>query len=360
MKVLALASYPIEAACTRYRVSQFIEPLRERGIEVTLRPLLDRRTFSELYRPAAIPRTATKLSTAILRRAGDIFSSRHFDLLFVQREALLVGPPLIEWLAMRVGKCPMVLDLDDATYVSYASPTYGKISKTLKWFTKTDDLIRWSTVVTCGNRTIADYVMAKGKPAVIIPTVVDTDRFRPRETGQRNDVPVIGWVGTHSTYQYLQTVFSALERLARNYKFKLRIVGAGREDIVIPGVDVENLPWRLDREIDDFQSFDIGLYPIVEDEWSAAKSGFKSIQYLSVGIPFVSSPVGVSAEIGEADVTHFVAKTEDDWVSALARLLDDGDLRQRMGNEGRKHAVEHYTLAAQADKLSEVFRSAVT
>ena len=92
---------------------------------------------------------------------------------------MIFGPPLIEWLAKKVGHCPLVLDLDDATYISYSSPTYGRLGKVLKWPGKTDRLIRWASVVTCGNRTIAEYVRSQGTDAVVIPTVVDTDRFRP-------------------------------------------------------------------------------------------------------------------------------------------------------------------------------------
>lgn len=360
MKVLALASYPIEAASTRYRVAQFIEPLAEQGITLTVHPFLDSRLIESLYKRAEWPRTVLGLTGAALRRLGVVWQAHRADVLFVQREAMMFGPPLVEWLAMRVGRCPMILDLDDATYVSYVSPTYGRLGSALKWFSKTDDLIQWARIVTCGNRAIAEYVSAQGKPAVIIPTVVDTDRFQPNLVTRVDNIPVIGWVGTHSTYQYLTTIFPALQRLARTHKFRLKIVGAGVENINLPGVEVVNLAWNLEREIADFQSFDIGLYPIVEDDWSVGKSGFKSVQYMAVGVPFVTAPVGACAEIGEPNVTHFFARTEDEWYESLSRLLADKALMSRMGAAGRQHAVERYTVAAQTDKLAEVFRSAVT
>lgn len=358
MKVLALASYPIQAASTRYRVAQFVGPLAERGIELTIRPFLDAKLFESLYQRRVIARTAFGLLKSALLRFRDLLAVRGADIVFVQREAMIFGPPLFEWLITRARKIPMVLDLDDATYLPYTSPTYGRVSKALKWFSKTNDLIRWANIVTCGNRVIADYVMSQGKPAVIIPTVVDTDRFRPRAATQKTDIPVIGWVGTHSTYQYLATVFPVMKRLASEHRFRLKIVGAGQEPITIPGVEVENLSWSLEREIEDFQSFDIGLYPIVEDEWSAAKSGFKSVQYMAIGIPFVTTPVGACAEIGEANETHLIAQTEDEWYVALGRLLADENLRERMGTAGRRHAVQHYSVAAQAAKLADVFRAA--
>ena len=208
----------------------------------------------------------------------------------------------------RLCSYPIVLDLDDATYNSYDSPAYGRAARALKWFSKTDDLIRWSRLVTCGNGAIAEYVKSKGTVARIIPTVVDTELFRPAVRSQASDPLVIGWIGTHSTFPYLESIFPVLQNLSAKYRFRLKVVGAGKEEIRLPGVEVENLPWKLEREVEDFQLLDIGLYPIdaslYSGHWAAGKSGFKSIQYMAVGIPYVASPVGAAAEIGVCGTTH--------------------------------------------------------
>jgi glycosyltransferase involved in cell wall biosynthesis len=360
LKVLALASYPIEAAATRYRLAQFVSPLAERGITLEVHPFIDSRLFASLYRREAIPFTALNLVGAMGRRFSDVWRARDTDVLLVQREAMLFGPPLIEWLAMRLGNCPMVLDLDDATYLPYVSPVYGRLASALKWFSKTDDLIRWAKVVTCGNRTIANYVESKGKPTAVIPTVVDTEKFRPAVNRQGRGVPVLGWIGTHSTYPYLETIFPVLQELARTARFRLKVVGSGRESVNLPGVEVENLKWNLAREIEDFQSFDIGLYPVVESEWAAGKSGFKAIQYMAVGIPYVVTPVGSCAEIGEAGVTHLCATTREEWRASLERLLTDEPLRLRMGEAGRRYTLQYYTVPIQSDKLARVLREAAS
>lgn len=360
LKVLGLASYPVEAAATRYRLHQFVGPLSERGIELEVRPFLDSRLFASLYRRDELPRTALGLVRSALARAGAVAAARGADVLLVQREAMMFGPPVVEWLSMKLGRVPMVLDLDDATYVSYTSPTYGRLGSALKWFGKTDDLIDWSRVVTCGNRSIAKYVGARGRRAVVIPTVVDTDLFRPAPESHRRDATPLrlGWVGTHSSFQYLESIFPVLQNLAREFRFRLKIVGAGRETVNVPGVEVENLAWEMGREVADFQSLDVGLYPVVASDWAAGKSGFKSIQYMAVGVPFVVTPVGAAAETGEAGRTHLSATTPDEWHAALARLLADEELRRTMGAAGRAYALEHFTVPAQADKLAHVLREA--
>ena len=345
----------MEAAATRYRLSQFVEPLADRGIDLTVRPFLDSETFAGLYHRDALPRTAMALIRSGLRRLKDLLLLTRADAVLIQREAMIFGPPLIEWLAVRVFKRPMVLDLDDATYVSYTSPTYGRVGKTLKWFSKTDDLIRWATVVTCGNRAIAEYAASKGATTRIIPTVVDTEIFRPVPR-KSDDALVLGWIGTHSTFPYLETIFPVLQDLARTHNFKLKIVGAGKSAVEVPGVEVENLEWQLDREVADFQSFDIGLYPIdttlYAEKWAAGKSGFKAIQYMAVGLPYIATPVGAIQEIGEARVTHLHAVTSAQWREALSLLLSDEKLRKEMGEAGRNHVVQHYSLTAQAEKLA--------
>jgi glycosyltransferase involved in cell wall biosynthesis len=363
MNVMALASYPVEAAGTRYRLAQFVRPLHERGINMTIHPFLDGRIFGELYLRKSVARTAAGLIKSSLLRLRDVFSARNADVILIQREAMMFGPPLVEWLMTRAMQRPMVLDLDDATYVSYTSPTYGGVGKTLKWFSKTDDLIRWANTVICGNSSIAEYVSGKGAKAKIIPTVVDTDVFRPAENKMDGSAVVLGWIGTHSTFPYLQTVFPVLARLAQRHQISLKVVGAGRDDVSIPGVAVENLRWNLEREVADFQSIDIGLYPIDEAiyaGWASGKSGFKAVQYMAVGVPYVATPVGGSSELGEAGVTHLFAKTEEEWYQALEELIVNRDRRRAMGAAGRAHVTRHYALEDQADKLAEVLRQAAT
>ncbi|HXL80439.1 MAG TPA: glycosyltransferase family 4 protein [Pyrinomonadaceae bacterium] len=355
MRVLAFASYPVEAAATRYRLQQFVGPLSARGISLTIKPFLDSKSFDSLYRRRALASTGLGLLKAVARRIGDVYATRKADVILIQREAMIFGPPVIEWLATRIGRCPLVLDLDDATYVPYTSPTYGKFGKALKWFSKTDDLIRWANVVTCGNRAIAEYAESKGAQTRIIPTVVDTDVFVPLPRPSNGPI-VLGWIGTHSTFPYLREIVPVLQELARTHRFRVKIVGAGTNAVNIPGVDVENLEWKLEREVEDFQSFDVGLYPIdpslYAEKWAAGKSGFKAIQYMAVGIPFVAAPVGAMADIGEAGITHFQARTKDEWSQALEVLLSDRQLCRTMGESGRRHVVEHYSLSDQADKLA--------
>jgi glycosyltransferase involved in cell wall biosynthesis len=363
MKVLGLASYPVEAAATRYRLHQFVGPLAERGINLTIHPFLNSALFEQFYQRGALPRTAVGLLKAAVLRLGDILAAGKADVVLVQREAMLFGPPLIEWMTTRALKRPMVLDLDDATYVSYTSPTYGRVGKALKWFSKTDDLIRWANIVTCGNRAIAEYVSSKGATARIIPTVVDAEIFRPALHRPAGEAVVLGWIGTHSTFPYLESIFPVLRDLAQKHKFRLKVVGSGKSEVVIPGVTIENVPWKLEREIADFQAIDIGLYPIdaklYSGNWAAGKSGFKALQYMAVGIPYVATPVGASAELGEVGATHFEARDDNEWLAALTTLISDKEQRERMGAAGRRHVTEHYGLPAQADKLAAALREAV-
>lgn len=359
IRVVALASYPVEAASSRYRIVQFIGPLAERGINVTFSPFLDASLFAALYEPRKLLRRLPQVVFRTLLRFGAPIRAARADLVFVQREAMLFGPPVIEWLVSRLLRRPLILDLDDATWIPYASPVYGRLATFLKWPAKTDRLIRFARIVTCGSPNIAGYVRARGAEAAIVPAVVDTRRFRPGHA-RSPEIPTIGWIGTHSTYPFLERLLPIFERLARERPFRLTIVGSGRAEVRVHGVEVESRPWRMEREVADFQSLDVGVYPIADDEWSAGKAGFKAVQYMATGVPFVMSPVGVCTTMGAPGRTHFAAITDDDWLDALRRLLADRDLRNRMSVAGRAFAEQHYDIESQSDAFAAIVRGAVS
>lgn len=359
MKVLGLCSYPIESATTRYRLYQYVEPLAEKGINLTVSSFLDSKKYELFYQQKKILSKTLGVWRPLLHRVEESLRVSDYDLVFVVREAMFFGPAIFERIFQ--AKCPMVLDLDDATYLSRINPMYGRLGSLFKFFGKTDILIQKAAAVTCGNRFIAEYVRGKNREAVVIPTVVDTDKFFP--VAKKNEIPIIGWIGTQSTFPLLKTIFPVLQKLAEKHEFILKIVGSGREQIQIDGIKIDNADWSLERDVADFQSLDIGLYPLtatesVSNEWLVGKSGFKAIQYLAVGVPFVVSPIGVCAEIGEPGVTHFNAAGEEDWYNHLDKLLSDKALRTKMGENGRKYSLKNYTLASQADILAQTFFAA--
>ena len=148
-----------------------------------------------------------------------------------------------------------------------------------------------------------------------------------------------------------------MRTVASKHCFVMRISGAGNI-IELPGVDVENPAWALDREVSLFNTCDVGVYPLADDEWSKGKCGFKAIEFMACGVPVVAAAVGVNREIIQDGVNGFLASTEAEWVEKLQRLLEDPALRARFAEAGRRTIEERYSLRAHAPRLAAVLRTA--
>jgi glycosyltransferase involved in cell wall biosynthesis len=354
VRVLALTPAPEQSAATRFRVLQLAPALAAAGIRLDVRPFLDGAAFAGLYDRARWTTTGVRLAVAAARRVVDLARVHRYDVVLVQREAMLAGPPVVEALASL--RRPLVLDLDDPTWVAYDSPTYGRWARILKAPRKALWLIDHARAVTCGSPYVERFVAARGRRAALVPTVADPAVFHPMARPDAGDRIVLGWIGTHSTWPYLAAVLPSIEEVGRRHPITLRVVGAGVDVPAVPGVDVDQRAWRLDREPADFATLDIGLYPLTENAWSVGKSAFKAVQYLACGVPFVVSPVGAAGCVGVAGETHLVADGPGEWVAALDRLCADAGLRRRLGAAGRRHALGHYGVERAAGALGAVLR----
>jgi glycosyltransferase involved in cell wall biosynthesis len=360
IRVLALSPIPEEGAGCRFRIAQFIPYLESAGFQVTLQSLFTPDFFRLVYKPGQHLRKAITLLGLSLRRLATLASASQYDVIFLYREIFPLGPPIVErWLASR-GRPPIVFDFDDAIFLPSVSDA-NRLIATLKQPGKVSTIIRRSDRVIVGNEFLAAYARQYSDAVSVIPTSVDLSRFVPRPPrdraeGASAEPPMIGWIGSPTTGPYLEMLRPVLQKLAERRAFVLRVSGAA-DPLVIPGVRIDNTPWRLDREVELFNTCDIGVYPLPDDDWSKGKCGFKAIQFMACGVPVISSAVGVNREIIEDGVNGFLATTSDDWVTKLERLLSDAEIRRRFAEAGRRTIAERYSLEVNAPKLAATLRA---
>jgi glycosyltransferase involved in cell wall biosynthesis len=357
MKLLAIVPslYDISPG-QRYRIEQWEPILREKGVEITYSPFETDELRGVLYQPGHIAEKMRLVMKSINRRREDLRNVRRYDAVYVFREAALLGPAYFERLIKRSG-VPMIFDFDDAVFVSYKSPSNGYLSY-LKFPGKTATICRLSAHVMAGNPYLAEYARQYNPQNVtVIPTTIDTDKYHYSENKPANDVPVIGWSGSHSTVQHLDTLRETLQDLAKEAQFRLRVIGT--PNYKIPGVDVEALKWRSETETSDLQPIDIGVMPLPDDQWSKGKCGLKALQYMALGVPTICSPVGVNSEIIQDGENGFLAAAKDEWIEKLKRLLNSAELRRRLGAAGRRTVEEKYSAKVQAPRVFQILTSVV-
>jgi glycosyltransferase involved in cell wall biosynthesis len=357
MRVLAIVPSVYDTSPgQRFRLEQWEPLLCERGAEITYQPFENDALHTALYQPGATGAKVKEVLRAFGRRWRGLREARDFDVVYVFREASLLGPAWFERRIARAG-VPYIFDFDDAVFVSYKSPANGYLSY-LKFPAKTATICRLAAHVTAGNPYLADYARQFNPNVTVIPTTIDTDKYTPRYRAEQPAVPVIGWSGSFSTVQHLDTIRGALQRLAREERFILRVIGT--PVYKLEGVETEALLWRAATETDDLRPFDVGVMPLPDDPWSQGKCGLKALQFMALGVPTLCSPVGVNTDIIQDGANGMIASTEDEWVEKLRQLLHSPELRLKLGKAGRATVEQKYSAKAIAPKFYEVLAKVAT
>ncbi|MFC1590131.1 glycosyltransferase family 4 protein [Candidatus Omnitrophota bacterium] len=346
MKVLFLVPYPSEGASNRIRVEQFISYLEGKGVSCKVRPFVNSRFFRILYEPHRFLEKIFWFIAATLNRALDIIRALSSDIVVIHREAYPFGGPFFESLLHKMGK-PFVFDFDDAIFLANTSEHNIYIER-FKKPEKVSRIIRMASWVIAGNDYLKSYAERFNKRVTVIPSSIDTDRYAPAAgRDEPKDSIVIGWIGSNTTRVFLYELEETFRDLFRKYEnVKLKVVGARFYSERLKSVINEE--WSLERELKALRSFDIGIMPMPDNEWTRGKCGFKAILYMACGIPVVASSVGVNAKIVEEGVTGFLVKDKAGWRNRLSLLIEDGQLRRRMGEKGRKRIVNSYSVGLTA------------
>ena len=346
---LVFAKYGDLAASTRQRFVQAVPYLAAKDITLEISPLFDNAYLARLFTKGERGKFAIVL--AYVKRAVALLRIRRYDFIFVQYELFPYLPGWFERV-LRFTDKPVFYDIDDAIFHQYDNHPKPFIRKLLG--KKLVPLLQRADVAFCGNAYLQTYVSQYCGSTEIIPTVVDVTHFAPPAAKPVIHPPVLGWIGSPSTWDYCLPLLDMISGYANALQLSALVVGAGHK--ASPRINFEFRDWVEADEVFDIQRMDFGIMPIPDEPWARGKCGYKLIQYMACGLPVIASPVGVNSEIVQQGANGFLAASDAEWHTAIEQLRSDAALRQRMGDAGRRIVEERYSIQVHGPRLAHFIR----
>jgi glycosyltransferase involved in cell wall biosynthesis len=316
MDVLAIISRDLQKGSTKYRLAQYMEFLHDRGTEV------------EYVRK-------NDINGSVLARA------READVLFNQK-CLFRYPTAKKMIAHSRRS---IFDFDDAIYTRPGRPysifTKLRVRRRLHlWLKKSD-------TVTVSNHVLASYARRYSRRVELIPMALDLNEWSPKRA-KDGDTVSIGWAGAPVNLKLIESLDGVLSHLVRKYpRIKVRVFSGQCPQL---GCTFEHVPFRPGGEPGFVRELDIGLLPLLGDEYARGKSPIKAIQYLACGVPVVGNVVGATQEILRPQ-NSIAVESEEQWMAGLESLIQDRERINDMGRAGRKYVERYHERKVMAERF---------
>lgn len=334
MNVLFITIGDQNKASTRFRVYNLIPHLEKMGVDCTT---IEAPTGSFVPK---IPFALEVLNKAI-----------HHDVVYIQK--VLLPPWFIKLLNNFVNVT--IFDFDDAIYTSPFEDTNGDSQK-LKF------ILMHVTSVIAGSPHLESYAKSYAENVYCLPTSIPKEEHKKWKNHSSNSGSILGWIGSPENLKYIDTISEQLEIILNSYpETELIIITSGDKpvDPLRDRSDVVYRQWSRDRELKLLSTVDIGIRPLIDDEWTRGKGGFTSVvQCMALQIPVVVSPVGMLKSMIKHGETGFFATSSKEWTKYISRLIEDTNLRDQIGERAYNSLSEQrFWTEQRAIDLYEVLKA---
>ncbi|MBV1756290.1 MAG: glycosyltransferase [Dethiosulfatibacter sp.] len=148
------------------------------------------------------------------------------------------------------------------------------------------------------------------------------------------------WVATAGNLHHLSEIIETLDEAAVKVlielkkELKLTVVCNKPLNAKTKNIIVRNVKWSRFGAKDEIYSSHIGIMPLINDEYSLGKGGFKLVQYISTGLPVIASNVGFNEEIINNNCGILVNDMLDKsvWIDAIIKIASSEDVWERYSN----------------------------
>jgi len=353
-KILFIAAHrPERSPSQRYRFEQYFNFLKDHGYELKLSFIINEEDDKIFYGKGHILGKLFITLKSTLKRMNDILKCRKVDIVFVQREAFMMGTIFFEKMFSKTN-AKFVYDFDDSIWLLDTSDS-NKKWEWLKNPDKTKKIIKISDLIFAGNSYLGDYAKQYNDQVKIVPTTIDTHIFNRKTEYKNNESICIGWSGSHTTIKHFEEAIPILKKIKEKYKNKVYFKVMGDPLYSNLELDIKGIPWSNATETEIIESFDIGIMPLPDDQWVKGKCGLKGLSYMALEVPTIMSNIGVNTEIIIDGINGYLASTEDEWIIKLSQLIDSYELRKQLGSNARKTVQENYSVDSQKNRYLSYF-----
>jgi len=345
-KVLFIGLHrPDRSPSQRFRFEQYIDFLNGENYDCSQAYLLNEKNDKIFYAAGKYFQKALIVVHSLWVLIKQSFFKK-YDIVFVQREAFMLGTSYFERRMSKRSK--LIFDFDDAIWMPQTGENKSKnrLLHFLKNPDKTKDLIKTAHMIFAGNQYLANFALPMNSNVKIVPTTIDTDIYQVVSKSMDAEKVCIGWSGSFSTIIHFEHILEVLKELKNKYHNKIYFKVIGDEDFVNDDLEIQGIRWRKDTEVEELSEIDIGIMPLPDDEWTKGKCALKGLLYMALGIPAVMSPVGVNTDIIQDGTNGFLALSNSEWVQKLSLLIDSPEIRKKVGLEGRKVVEKHFSIEA--------------
>lgn len=354
-----------QSACNNYRIVQPLYKLRQHGLADTL-------TIGEweLHTPDSFKKVMES------------------DIVLFQR------PMNVDWfkfikMAQEAGKI-IVVDYDDDPFNTNPFNPYYKWIGVKEWSYEwpdgtvdnlwTDkengfdierniirqDMFRASfkraDLVTTTTDNLAGVFKQFNDNTIVLPNVIDPYYLNRFNMAKSEDEIRIGYQGGVSHYEDIYMVKDALVEVLKKYrntKFiyfgDFRFKGLFKD---IPQSRIEHHSWV--QFIAYFyklplMNIDIGLCPLVDNEFNRNKSSIKYLDYAATGSATVAQDIPPYKGVIKNGETGFLANTKEEWVEALSKLIENKKLRNDIQDNAYKDVMANHNVDKEIHRWKDVY-----
>ena len=336
----------------RLKYEQYFESWIENGWNIDVEPFFSDAFQQIVYKDGNILKKIYYTLTAYCRRIALLPKVSEYDIVYIFLWVTPFGAPVFEWLYTKAAK-KLVFDIDDLVFLKN-NPHEKKYLSWIKGKEKPIFLMKHADYVITCTPYLDKFVRQYNAKTTDISSTVDTEkRYQAVNDYSNDDKIILGWSGSHSTSKYLYLLQNVLLKLKEQVDFKLLVMGD--DSFHIDGLDVEAIKWSEEKEIPQLQRMDIGLYPLpLNEEWVLGKSGLKAIQYCALGIPSIATDVGCNDRVILNNETGYLIKTEEEWLQKLLLLIQDNQLRKKIGTAARTYISDNYSIHANKETYLKI------